>query len=162
MKKKETLIIAVIAIVSVLAIVLMKTTHKASSTVSSDPVSSEVSSAEDNEETEDTTETVEEGSESETEETADPSETKEPTDPASVTVDIYHGNELVKSFNPSIDNVYHITGDYGGLDVEVVDGKWHVTNEECPNHICNGMGWMGPDDIIPISCLPNDVYVIVR
>lgn len=154
MKKKEILIVAILAIVSVLAIGLMKSgiMNKPSAPASS----AEVVQPD---------EPAPAGSETETaggEEEKKPEEEKGPTDPALVTVDIYHGQTIIKSFNPSVDNVYHITGNYGTLDVEVVDGKWHVTNEECPNHICNGMGWMGPDDIIPISCLPNDVYVIVR
>ena len=71
---------------------------------------------------------------------------------------IYH-NRVIQQFDPEVDAIYHIDGDYGGLDVEVKDGKWHVTNEECPNHICAQMGWMGLDDIIPITCIPNGIVI---
>ncbi len=76
-------------------------------------------------------------------------------------VGIYHGNELVQQFDPARDALYHIQGSYGTLDVEVKDGKWHVINEECPNHICHGMGWASPDDLFPITCLPNEIYILV-
>ncbi len=78
-----------------------------------------------------------------------------------ITVAIQHRNTIVETFDPSIDATYHITGDYGELDVEVKDGKWHVTNEECPNHVCSNMGWVDENEIIPITCLPNNVMVYV-
>lgn len=79
-----------------------------------------------------------------------------------VTVAVQHRDQIVLVFDPAADAIYHIEGDVGGLDVEVKDDKWHVTNEQCPNHVCAGMGWMGPDDIIPITCLPNNVMIYVE
>lgn len=79
-----------------------------------------------------------------------------------VTVDIYHRDKVVKSFDPSVDATYTIEGDYGTLDVVVKDGKWEVDNEQCPNHVCHGMGWVGPGDYLPITCIPNNVIVIER
>ena len=78
-----------------------------------------------------------------------------------VMVGIYHGEKLIYTFDPDKDAVYHITGSYGTLDVEVKDSSWHVVNEECPNHICHNMGWMTVDDFMPITCLPNEVYIMV-
>jgi len=77
-------------------------------------------------------------------------------------VDITHDSKVVQTFDPSVDAVYHIQGDYGTLDVEVKDGKWHVTNEECPNHICASMGWASADDTFPIICVPNGVIIMVE
>lgn len=77
-----------------------------------------------------------------------------------VKVAIYHRDEIVKEFWSDEDAVYTIEGDYGTLDVEVKDGKWHVTNEECPNHICHQMGWVSPGEYLPITCLPNNVVVV--
>lgn len=79
-----------------------------------------------------------------------------------VKVVIKHQDKVVERFDPSVDAIYHIQGSYGTLDVEVKDGKWHVTNEQCPNHICAKMGWVGIDDSIPIVCLPNEVIVQVE
>jgi hypothetical protein len=77
-----------------------------------------------------------------------------------VKVAIYYRDEIVQEFWSDEDAVYHVDGDYGGLDVEVKDGKWHVTNEECPNHICHEMGWVGAGEYLPITCLPNNVVVV--
>lgn len=77
-----------------------------------------------------------------------------------VTVAVYHRSEIVLEFNSGKDAVYTIDGDYGTLDVEVKDGKWHVTNEICPNHVCAEMGWVGPGEYLPITCLPNNVIVV--
>ena len=79
------------------------------------------------------------------------------------TVAVQHRQTIVKEFDPMVDAVYHIDGDTGGLDVEVKDGKWHVINEQCPNHICAQMGWMGIQDIgVPITCLPNNVIIFLK
>jgi hypothetical protein len=76
-------------------------------------------------------------------------------------VGIYHRDKLIHAFDPEEDAVYHVQGSYGTLDVEVKDSQWHVTNEECPNHICAGMGWVTVDDLLPITCMPNEVYIMV-
>jgi hypothetical protein len=78
---------------------------------------------------------------------------------SSVKVQITHAGEVVQEFDPSVDAVYHITGSYGTLDVEVKDGSWHVTNEDCPNHICSKTGWVSVANYQPIICLPNEVVV---
>ena len=77
-----------------------------------------------------------------------------------VKVAIYHRNRIVQEFDSGKDAIYTIDGDYGTLDVEVKDGKWRVTNEECPNHICAEMGWIGEGEFLPITCLPNNVVVV--
>jgi len=77
------------------------------------------------------------------------------------TVQVYHGEEVVLEFDPEKDAVYDIEGDYGGLQIEVKDGSWHVINEECPNHICASMGWQDKDSLIPITCIPNNIIIIV-
>lgn len=81
-------------------------------------------------------------------------------DDGGVTVAVYHRNQIVLEFSSAKDAVYTVDGDYGTLDVEVKDGKWHVTNEECPNHVCAQMGWVGPGEFLPITCLPNNVVVV--
>jgi len=72
-------------------------------------------------------------------------------------------NDTVLRFDPFVDATYDIDGDVGGLQVEVKDGKWHVTNEQCPNHVCAQMGWVGVDDVtLPITCLPNNVIIFLE
>ena len=52
-------------------------------------------------------------------------------------------------------------GDCGGLDVEVKGGRWHVIHEQCPNHICANTGWASPEDMIVITCMPNNIVIQV-
>ncbi len=78
-------------------------------------------------------------------------------------VAIQHRNTIVQEFDPMVDAVYKVDGDVGGLEVEVKDGKWHVINEQCPNHVCANMGWMGVNDVgVPITCLPNNVIIFLE
>ena len=76
-----------------------------------------------------------------------------------VRVDVIHDGKTVLEFSPDEDAVYHIDGDCGGLDVEVKDGRWHVIHEQCPNHICAHTGWASAEDMIVITCLPNDIVI---
>lgn len=143
MKKKEWIIIAVIAVVSALLIFVPKLKTSSASTV------------DDSTETEHNDTGTDDGGH-----TSDGGENHSDSHAAIQLVDVVHNNETVLRFDPSIDAVYHISGDVGGLDVEVKDGKWHVINEQCPNHICANMGWVGVDDMIPITCIPNDIYIL--
>ena len=71
---------------------------------------------------------------------------------------VYH-NRVIMTFDYREDAVYHVDGDSGGLEIEVKDNKWHVINEQCPNHICASMGWVDVNEIIPITCLPNGIFI---
>ena len=79
-----------------------------------------------------------------------------------VLVVIEHQGKVIQEFDPETDAVYHVIGSYGELDVEVKDGKYRVTNEDCPNHICANMGWVSPEEDLPIVCMPNEVIVMVK
>ena len=48
------------------------------------------------------------------------------------------------------------------MHIEVKDGKWHVSEVECPNLICEAMGWVDVTEIIPITCLPNNIIIYVE
>ncbi len=73
---------------------------------------------------------------------------------------VYYRDQIVLSFDVHKDHVYEIDGDYGTLYLEVEDGQWHMTEDtECPNHLCVKQGWAKSGDIIPITCLPNNVFV---
>lgn len=72
---------------------------------------------------------------------------------------VYYRNSIILAFDINVDKTYDFDGSYGHMQLEVSEGKWRITNEECPNHICSSMGWVGPQDLIPIVCIPNEVYV---
>lgn len=71
-------------------------------------------------------------------------------------------NKVIYEFNPNIDQVYKFEGSYGHMELEVKDGQWRITNEECPNHICSSVGWVNKGSYLPIICIPNEVHVSVK
>lgn len=140
MKKKELIIVIILAVVAIVGVGVVsnwsKITGKSSSTASATPSSTEV--------------------------TTDSTASADTEEEGTVLVAIQHGSKIIKEFDPSVDAIYSFEGDYGHMEVHVQDGKWCVTNEECPNHICSSMGWAGVDDLIPITCMPNNVMVYVE
>lgn len=80
----------------------------------------------------------------------------------SVRVGIYLNDELFTSFDPSEDQVIEMDGNYGHMVVEVKDGGWQVREVECPNHICEKMGRKTPEDLDPITCVPNGIIIMVE
>ena len=79
--------------------------------------------------------------------------------PVGIWVGIVHRGKVVQWFDSGIDGEYVVTGDVGEVHVEVKDKKWHVREVECPNQLCVKMGWADENSIIPITCLPNDVFI---
>lgn len=78
------------------------------------------------------------------------------------TVQVVYKNKVLFEFDPNIDKVYKFDGSYGHMELEVKDGSWRITNEECPNHICSSVGWVNEQSYFPIICIPNEVYVSVK
>ncbi len=74
-------------------------------------------------------------------------------------VGIVHRGKVVQWFDSGIDGEYVVTGDVGEVHVEVKDKKWHVREVDCPNQLCVKMGWADENSIIPITCLPNEVFI---
>ena len=89
-----------------------------------------------------------------------PTKKDEPTEkPVGIWVGIVHRGKVVQWFDSGIDGEYVVTGDVGEVHVEVKDKKWHVREVDCPNQLCVKMGWADENSIIPITCLPNDVFI---
>ncbi|MBP3891012.1 MAG: NusG domain II-containing protein [Solobacterium sp.] len=77
-------------------------------------------------------------------------------------VDVFVDDKVVETFDPNENATYTIEGNYGLMEIEVKEGQWHVSHVECPNHICEKMGWKTVDDIEPIVCLPNGIQLLAR
>ncbi len=73
---------------------------------------------------------------------------------------IHRNAKVLVWFDSGVDDTYDVTGDYGKMTIEVKDGRWHVLEVECPNQNCKHMGWRGPDDIMQITCLPNNITIL--
>ena len=70
--------------------------------------------------------------------------------------------ELIHTFDINKDEEYYFEGTYGQMKLEVKDGQWRITEEECPNHICSSIGWVSKEDYFPIVCIPNEVIVTLK
>ena len=79
--------------------------------------------------------------------------------PVGIWVGIVYRGKVVQWFDSGIDGEYVVTGDVGEVHVEVKDKKWHVREVDCPNQLCVKMGWADENSIIPITCLPNEVFI---
>ena len=79
--------------------------------------------------------------------------------PVGIGVGIVHRGKVVQWFDSGIDGEYVVKGNVGEVHVEVKDKKWHVREVDCPNQLCVKMGWADENSIIPITCLPNDVFI---
>ena len=79
--------------------------------------------------------------------------------PVGIWVGIVYRGKVVQWFDSGVDGEYVVTGDVGEVHVEVKDKKWHVREVDCPNQLCVKMGWADENSIIPITCLPNEVFI---
>ena len=79
--------------------------------------------------------------------------------PVGIWVGIVHRGKVIQWFDSGVDGEYVVTGNVGEVHVEVKDKKWHVREVECPNQLCVKMGWADENSIIPITCLPNEVFI---
>ena len=79
--------------------------------------------------------------------------------PVGIWVGIVHRGKVVQWFDSGVDGEYVVEGNVGEVHVEVKDKKWHVREADCPNQLCVKMGWADENSIIPITCLPNDVFI---
>ena len=79
--------------------------------------------------------------------------------PVGIWVGIVHRGKVVQWFDSGVDGEQVVKGNVGEVHVEVKDKKWHVREVDCPNQLCVKMGWADENSIIPITCLPNDVFI---
>lgn len=143
MKKKEIYILISIILIAVLGIIGLNITKnkKITPTPTTEPTT---------EPTADTTPTP----------STDSSTLGIPTEqPVGIWVGIVHRGKVIQWFDSGVDGEYVVTGNVGEVHVEVKDKKWHVREVECPNQLCVKMGWADENSIIPITCLPNDVFI---
>lgn len=77
-------------------------------------------------------------------------------------VAIIHRSKVQQWFDSGVDDEYTIEGNYGKMVIEVKDKKWHVKEVECPNHTCQQMGWDDGTNIVPITCIPNDIMICTQ
>lgn len=61
----------------------------------------------------------------------------------------------------SIDKTYHIETQKYPVTLVVKDGAIRFENSKCPDHLCEGFGWISYDNE-SASCLPAGVIVVIN
>ena len=79
--------------------------------------------------------------------------------PGNIAVVTYNG-EIVAEIDLSDDGTYHIDGDLP-VTLEVADTKIRFVNPQCPDHLCEGFGWIGEEYEYAI-CMPAKVSVQIK
>ena len=75
-------------------------------------------------------------------------------------IGVIHRGRVILWFDSGVNNIYTVYGLVGEMNIEVENGEWHISYVDCPNHTCEKMGWMNVDSIgVPITCLPNDILI---
>lgn len=81
-------------------------------------------------------------------------------------VSLYISGEKVNTYSLAEDRIIELyMEDYpsllGDMTIEIKDGRVRVSKEESPKHLCSRQGWISATGWL-ISCLPNDVYLIIE
>ncbi|MBR1659510.1 MAG: NusG domain II-containing protein [Oscillospiraceae bacterium] len=50
----------------------------------------------------------------------------------------------------------------GGNTVEVAPGRIRVSEADCPDRVCVGMGWLSAGEAAPVVCLPHRLVLRLR
>ena len=74
---------------------------------------------------------------------------------------VYVYNEIVKEISLKDTGVYTIEGGAYPVTLEVKDGKICFENSRCPDHLCEGFGWICNEMDYAI-CAPAGVGVIIE
>lgn len=87
-------------------------------------------------------------------------------DEEGASVSVYYHSEKITTLNLKEDSTFVMEPeDYpnllGELIIEVKDGQVRVAKEQSPIHTCSKQGWVKTPGWM-ITCLPNDVYLIVE
>ena len=75
-------------------------------------------------------------------------------------VEVRYKDEKIMSFDIDIDDEYVIEVDNGLMHIEVKDGRYRVFDVDCPDKICEKVGWVDKDSLTLIICLPNNIVLV--
>lgn len=80
-------------------------------------------------------------------------------DQGNIAVVTYNG-EIVSEISLDKSGIYYIYGDLP-VTLEVKNGRIRFINSVCPDHICEGYGWIG-DEYDCAICMPARVSVQIK
>ena len=75
---------------------------------------------------------------------------------------VYLDGECVRSIDLNAvtePEIFTVSGPAGNNTIQVEPGRIRVSHADCPDQICVNMGWMTPESLMPIVCLPNRLVI---
>lgn len=75
-------------------------------------------------------------------------------------IEVRYKDEVIKEIDFTVDGEYEIEVDLGHLHVEVKDGAYRVFDVDCPDKICEEVGWVKKGSEKLIVCLPNSIVLV--
>ena len=78
----------------------------------------------------------------------------------SQTVEVREKDTVLMTFDISKDANYVIDVGLGHMHIEVLNGKYRVHDVDCPDKICEKVGWVSSGSPTLIVCLPNNIVLV--
>lgn len=75
-------------------------------------------------------------------------------------VEVREKDTVLMTFDISEDANYVLDVKLGHMHIEVKDGKYRVHDVDCPDKICEKVGWVSSDSATLIVCLPNNIVLV--
>ena len=75
-------------------------------------------------------------------------------------VEVRYKDQEIMTFDVDEDAEYVVEVDLGLMHIEVKDGMYRVHDVDCPDHICEKVGWIGKGSPTLIVCLPNSIVLV--
>lgn len=75
-------------------------------------------------------------------------------------VEVRYKDEEIMTFDIDIDKHYTIEVDNGLMHIEVKNSRYRVYDVDCPDKICEKVGWVEKNSSTLIVCLPNNIVLV--
>ena len=75
-------------------------------------------------------------------------------------LEVRYKDEVIKVIDIDKDDIYTIEVDLGHMHIEVKDSKYRVFDVDCPDKICEKVGWVKKGSETLIICLPNNIVLV--
>lgn len=76
------------------------------------------------------------------------------------TVQVRYKDTVLHEFNIDEDGIHEVEVDLGHLYVEIKDSQYRVIDVDCPDKICEEVGWVKKGSEKLIVCLPNNIVLV--
>ncbi len=75
-------------------------------------------------------------------------------------IQVRYKDEVIKVIDLDVDATYEIEVELGHMHIEVKDSKYRVYDVDCPDKICEKVGWVNKGSETLIVCLPNNIVLV--